>query len=252
MQEQRKREKRGGKKKGRGGKKRKGDALYPPKLPSLYTQPISNWLPSKKSIFTFWWLPLMVATSNHQFLNNPSFPSFTSVPHLVPASLPVPAFLPASVPQLVPCPCISSSISAFLLHPQTLHTNQITFPFKFPPNFPFHFARHKSIYKPPHFDPKSSPHHLLSFPLISTTLYSYPPATNWTSTAVQKLATHYFSFLEFQVAISFFFLLCCYYCYVLLLLLSFLFLSFYLLVTGNHLLCLTYCSTSLRSTIPLL
>ena len=140
----------------------------------------------------------MVATSNHQFLNKPSFPCFRSVPHLVPASLPVPhlvpaslpiphllpaslpvpAFLPPSVPQLLPCPCISSCISALLLHPQTLNINQFTFSSKFPPNFPFHFGRHKSIYKPPHFDPKSSEHQVLSFSLISITLYSYPPARN--------------------------------------------------------------------------
>ena len=140
----------------------------------------------------------MVATSNHQFLNKPYFPCFRSVPylvpasvpvphlvpasvpvpHLVPASVPVPAFLPASVPQLLPCPCICSCISALLLHPETLHINQITFPSKFAPNFPFHFGRGKSIYKPPHFEPKWSGHQVLSFPLISTTLYSYPPARN--------------------------------------------------------------------------
>ena len=209
MEEQREKERReeGKRKRKKGGekkKKRKGDALYPPKLPSLYTQPISNWLPSKKSIFTFWWLPLMVATSNHQFLNNPCFPSFRSVPHLLPASLPVPhlvlasvpvpAFVPASVPQLLPCPSISFSITALFLHPQTLYINQFTFPFKFPHNFPFHFTTPKSIYKPPHFNPKCLAHHLLSFSLISTTLYFYPLTTNWTITPVHKLASHYFSF----------------------------------------------------------
>ena len=80
----------------------------------------------------------------------------------------------------------------------------------------------KCIYKPSPFEPKWSGHQVLSYPLISTTLSSYPPARNWRSTAVQKVASHYFSF-GVQVAIPFFFLLCCYMLHVFLLLLCFLY-----------------------------
>ena len=157
MQEQRKREKRGGKKK-EGGEKRKGDALYPPKLPSIYTQLISNSLPSKKSIFTFWWLLLMVATSNHHFLNNPSFPSFTSVPHLLPASFPVPAFLPASVP----C-CYTFKHSTLI---------NLLFSLNFHPISPSIFGGANSYINPPTLT--QNPHHITFFPFHSSLPHSTP------------------------------------------------------------------------------
>ena len=88
----------------------------------------------------------------------------------------------------------------------------------------------KCIYKPSPFEPKWSGYQVLSFPLISTTLSSYPPTRNWRSTAVQKVASHYFSFGGGYFFSLFALLLPCYHVFCFFFVPS---LSFYLPVTGN-------------------
>ena len=82
-----------------------------------------------------------------------------------------------------------------------------------------------------------SGHRFLSFLLnyhFHSTLH-YPPARDWRSTAVQKVASHYFPLIGWVAIFSF---LYCYYC---LFCPSFVLLPLFI---GGPSLCLSYCSTS--------
>jgi len=106
----------------------------------------------------------------------------------------------------------------------------------FAQNLPSPFGRDKTIYKPSHFRAKLVRTHVpfLLSPLLSTPLY--PPARDWRSTAVQKVASHYFPLIGWVAIMSFCLLYFCFsFCP------SFVLLP--LLIRGPFL-CLSYCSTS--------